>query len=196
MEEQEEIEIDDKQNEQQELFHVLIDEGGDFVQNDNLNDMQAGELEGAEIVIAAQKENQSDKVTDSQSTSGGKQRSRCGGPPGFITMMITHFREGVVSHLDRVSRDAILENKDFDDPAVFARVKSSVTTRVLQWLQEHGDKDSVPTIQFFNNIVDILGQKYPAMFSDDPCELVDGKKVRKFSSRGTGGLNGIRGMKQ
>ncbi len=39
---------------------------------------------------------------------------------------------------------------------------------------------------FFNNIVDILGTKYLATLS---FEVVDGKKARKFSSRGTGGLN-------
>jgi hypothetical protein len=71
-----------------------------------------------------------------------------------------NFREGVVSHLDCASRDARMENKEFDNPAVFAWVKLSVTTRVLQWLQEHG----VPTIQFFDSIVDILGQKYLAVF--------------------------------
>jgi hypothetical protein len=70
-----------------------------------------------------------------------------------------------------------MENKDFEDPAVFGRVKLAVTNRVLQWLQEHSDQDSVPTLQFFNSIVEILGQKYPEMFAEDHCNVVDGKKV-------------------
>ncbi len=52
----------------------------------------------------------------------------------------------------------------------------SATTRVLHWFQEHADKYSVPTIKFFNNIVDILGTKYSATFYDDSFEVVDGKK--------------------
>ncbi len=55
----------------------------------------------------------------------GKQRSRGGRPPGFVTMI--NFREGVVSHLDCASRDARMENKVFDNPTVFAQVKLSVT---------------------------------------------------------------------
>jgi len=81
--------------------------------------------------------------------TGTKQRSRSGRPPGFITILITKFREGILSHLDHASCEAIMENKDFEDPAVFGRVKLAVTSRVLQWLQEHSDQDSVPTLQFF-----------------------------------------------
>jgi hypothetical protein len=32
------------------------------------------------------------------------------------------------------------------------------------------------------------------MFAEDPYVIVDGVKVRKFSTRGIGGVNGIRGM--
>jgi hypothetical protein len=156
-----ELEIDNKRKEQHEVFHVIIDEAADDVQDNNLNHMQARELEVAEIVMPAQQENKSERSV-TRKAHRIKQRSRCGRPPGFITMI--NFREGVVSHLDCASRDARMENKEFDKPAVFARDKLSVTMRVLQWLQEHGVKDSVPTIQFIDNIVDILGQKYPAVF--------------------------------
>jgi hypothetical protein len=134
---------------------MIINEAADDVQDINLNHMQAGELEVAEIMMPAQQENKSERVSDLQSSS--RQRFCCGRPPGFITMI--NFREGVVSHLDCASLDARMENKKFDNPAVFAWVKLSVTTRVLQWLQEHGVKDSVPTIQFFDNI-----DKYLAVF--------------------------------
>jgi hypothetical protein len=110
---------------------MIIDEAADYVQDNNLNHMQAEELEVAEIVMPAQQENKSDRVSDSQSYRG-KQRSRCAKPPGFITMI--NFREGIVSHLDCASRDARMENKEFDNPAVFPLVKLSVTTRVLKWL--------------------------------------------------------------
>jgi hypothetical protein len=139
---------------------MIIDEAADDVQDNNLNHMQAGKLEVAEIVMPAQQENKSERVSDSQSSS--RQRFCCGRPPGFITMI--NFREGVVSHLDCASRDASMENKEFDNPAVFAWVKLFVTMRVLQWLQEHGVKDSVSTVQFYDNIVDILGPKYLAVF--------------------------------
>ncbi len=131
VEEEMELEIDNKLKEQHEVFHVIIDEAADDVQDNNLNHMQAGELEVAQIVMPAQQENKSDKVSDSQSYRG-KQRSRCGKPPVFITMI--NFREGIVSHLDCASRDARMENKEFDNPSVFPRVKLSVTTRVRHWL--------------------------------------------------------------
>jgi hypothetical protein len=107
--------------------------------------MQAGELGAAEEVIPAQQLDE----TEGQSSTRTKQRSRSGGPPGFITMLIKKFREGILSHLDHALREAIMENKNFEDPAVFGRVKLAVTSRVLQWLQEHSDQDSVPTLQFF-----------------------------------------------
>jgi hypothetical protein len=48
---------------------MIIDEAADYVQDNNLNHMQAEELEVAEIVMPAQQENKSERVSDSQSSS-------------------------------------------------------------------------------------------------------------------------------
>jgi hypothetical protein len=70
----------------------------------------------------------------------------------------------------------------------------AVVDRVIDLLVEHGDSKTVPPTKFFDSIVDVLGTKYPAVFGADPTTIVDGKKVRMFSTRGTGGVNGIKGL--
>lgn len=125
-------------------------------------------------------------------SSGAK--TKFGGPPGFLNLLIGQFRNSIVKYLDWQSQEAILGQKVLEDPAKFAHVKLAVSERVLDLLLEMGDGKTVPGIRFFENIVDVLGTKYPSMFAEDPYVIVDGVKVRKFSTRGTGGVNGIRGM--
>jgi hypothetical protein len=55
--------------------------------------MQDGELDVVDVVILAQQENKSERVSESQSSSGAKHRYRTGIPPppplsGFLSMMI------------------------------------------------------------------------------------------------------------
>ncbi len=90
---------------------------------------------------------------------------------------------------------AAQEQTVFADPAKFARVKIAVVDRVIDLLVEHCGRDSeiVPGIKFFDNVVHVLGVKYPPVFGSDPAVLVNGERVRLFRSRGTGGLNGISG---
>lgn len=122
-----------------------------------------------------------------------KKRQRHGGPPGFIHMLLVNFNKSVVDHLDSASQEAVRQQKDLEDPAKFGHVKLAVVDRVLDMLLEQGDGKTVPTIQFFNNIVDVLGNKYPGMFAEDPSTVINGIKVRRFTARGTGGLNGVKG---
>jgi hypothetical protein len=63
------------------VVHVIVCEGADHVQDDNLNHMQIGELDAVDVVILAQQENKSERVNESQSSSGAKHRYRTGGPP-------------------------------------------------------------------------------------------------------------------
>lgn len=122
---------------------------------------------------------------------GGK--TKYGGPPGFITTLVMNFNNCVVNYLDYHSREAVQQQKEFVDPAKFGKVKTDVVNRVIELLLEQGDCKTVPSLKFFDNIVDVLGLKYPAVFGQDPTTVVNGVKVRLFSSRGTGGVNGIKG---
>lgn len=140
--------------------------------------------------ISDQQENVNDPVTR---TSSGKKKTEFGGPPGFLNELILHFNSSVVCYLDRRCQEAILGQQELDDPANFGHVKLSVCNRVLDLLMERGDNKTVPGKTFFNNVVDVLGMKYPGMFGQDPYVIVNGVKVRKFSTRGTGGINGIKG---
>ncbi len=88
---------------------------------------------------------------------------------------------------------AVQEQIVFADPAKFAKVKIAVVDRVIDLLLEHRHCEIVPSIKFFDNVVHVLGMKYPPVFGSDPAVLVNGEKVRLFQSRGTGGLNGISG---
>ncbi len=177
-----EIEIDGIQQEPHEVIQVIIQDTADDVQDGSLIQMQAGELGAAEEGKPAQQQDE----TEGQSSTGTKQRSRNGGPPGLITMLITKFREGILSHWDRASREAIMENKDFEDPAVFGRVKLAVTSMILQWLQEHSDQGSVPTLQFFNSI--LAGTKVPGNVcrrSLRCCRWKESEKVLFKGNRGS-----------
>lgn len=49
--------------------------------------------------------------------------------------------------------------------------------RVLQLLMEVGDGQTVPILRFFENVVDVLGTKYPGMFAQDPITIVNGVKA-------------------
>jgi hypothetical protein len=117
-----------------------------------------------------------------------------GGPHGFIMTLIVNFQDKIVAHLDRASQEAILNQLEIEDERKFASVKYAVTDRVINLLMEMSDGQSVPGKNFFENIVDVLGTKYPAMFARDPTKVVGGVIVRKFSTRGTGGVNGIKGI--
>jgi hypothetical protein len=140
----------------------------------------------------AAKQNQNDAVRVSENPlPGGK--TKFGGPPGFLEMLVIDFNGCVVSHLDSFSKAAVQEQIVLVDPAKFAKVKSAVVERVIDLLVQHGDSQTVPGTKFFDNVVDVLGTKYPAVFGQDPTILVNGERVRLFHSRGTGGLNGIKG---
>jgi hypothetical protein len=136
--------------------------------------------------------NQNDAALASENTLRGVQ-TKFGGPPGFLEMLVMDFNNCVVSHLDSFSKAAVQEQIVLVDPAKFAKVKSAVVDRVLDLLLEHGDGKTVPGVKFFDSVVDVLSIKYPPVFGSDPSVLVNGERVRLFHSRGTGGLNGIKG---
>ncbi len=120
-------------------------------------------------------------------------KNKNGGPPGSLSQLVFEFDNIVVGYLDFNSREAVQQQREFDDPAKFGKVKTDVVNRVLDLLLERGDSTTVPSTKFFDNIVEILGQKYPAVFVEDPTTIVNGQKVQLFSERGTGGVNSIKG---
>jgi hypothetical protein len=124
-------------------------------------------------------------------SSGGQ--AKFGGPPGFVTNLIVNFHKHVTDYLDHNSKEAVKGQMELVDPAKFGKVKMAVVNRVMDLLLEHGDGKTVPGTKFFDSVVDVLGAKYPAVFGPDPTTMLNGVRVRMFSTRGTGGINGIKG---
>jgi hypothetical protein len=122
-----------------------------------------------------------------------RSKSKNIGPPGFLSLLVLNFDDSIVSYLDYTSQVAIQEQREIEDPSEFGHVKTAIVDQLLKFLLKESDSETIPCNKFFEAVVDILGSKYPQMFREDPYMLVNGVKIRKFHSRGTGGVNGIRG---
>lgn len=109
----------------------------------------------------------------------------------FLKFLITNFDESVLQYLDKESRDAVKKQTEIDDEKEFKRIKAAIENRVLQILLSQGSMTSPPNIGFFRQIVGTLANRYPYMFLSDPTKTVQGLTIRKFVSKGAGGVIGV-----
>lgn len=110
----------------------------------------------------------------------------------FFHQLVFDFRGSVTSHLSKIARSAIKEDKKIKNVEEFVKVKDEIEKRVLELLIELGC-NRVPEIAVIRRIKGILDTKYPYMFSENPMEIVKGVPRRVFSERGTGGAKGVDG---
>jgi len=136
-------------------------------------------------------EESSSHVFQSNNTGSGSRGNS--GYTTFLNLLIVDWHEKVVNYIDRKSQEAIKSQAVLDDPADFSHVRGAIIQRVLELLCECSDTTTVPSTSDFRSIVEILATKYPGMFGEDPVVEIDGKRVRKFYKRGTGGLSGTTG---
>jgi hypothetical protein len=106
-------------------------------------------------------------------------------------MLVENFDDCVLKDLDRVSREAVQNKEEIDDPRIFASVKKAIEDKIISLLLEHTDNSAVPSQAFFKKVVNTLANKYPYMFLEDPTTEVKGMKMRKFDQRGAGGILGV-----
>jgi hypothetical protein len=109
----------------------------------------------------------------------------------FLRYLIEDFEELVVNFLDQEARTFIKEQVEIADERQFKRVKTAIESRVLSLLLNFESISEPPNAGFFRQIVSILATKYPYMFLADPEINVEGVPMKKFVSRGTGGVIGI-----
>lgn len=112
-----------------------------------------------------------------------------------LMMLKIEFQELVVNHLDAEVREAYRLQKEIENQKEFRAVKAATEKRVMNILAAHVPGEKIPHLDFFREVVGILGEKYPYVYGSDPMkEVSPGQWVKKFPFRGTGGPSGLKSL--